>query len=111
MPRPESPEAVVQPRRSSRIAPCRGREHRQDQRPDVEQQRPVVDIVDVMGDTALDLLVATCLAAEPVHLRPAGDPGLDALPGGVGGQLAAQLLVVRDRMRPWSHEAHLAYEN
>jgi hypothetical protein len=61
-----------------------------------------------VGDATLDLIVAAGLAAETVHLRPAGDTRFDALAGGVGGQLAAQFFIVRDRMGAWADEAHLA---
>src|SRR3954470_24469993 len=66
----------------------RERRHRQDV--EVEQHRPVLDVVKVMLDARLNLLLAVGLAAPAVDLRPAGDAGLDA----VAREIAVHRLVV-----------------
>ena len=58
---------------------CHQRQRRLQQDEEVEQHRPVLDVVEVELDALLDLLLAVDLAAPAVDLRPAGDPGLDAV--------------------------------
>src|ERR1044072_8998135 len=55
----------------------RERRHRQDV--EVEQQRPVLDVVEIVLDARLDLLLAVGLAAPAVDLCPAGDAGLQPM--------------------------------
>ena len=66
------------------------REGRRGEDVEVENQRPVLDVVEVMLDALLDLLARVGLAAPAVDLRPAGDPGLDP----VAGEIAVDHLVV-----------------
>ena len=55
------------------------RQRRLQQNVEVEQHRPVLDVVEVELDALLDLLFIVDLAAPAVDLRPAGDAGLDAV--------------------------------
>src|SRR6185437_3273813 len=55
------------------------RQRRLEQNIQIEQHRPVLDIVEIELDALLDFLFAIDLAAPAVHLRPAGDAGLDAM--------------------------------
>src|SRR6186713_2768757 len=52
------------------------RQRRLEQNVEVEQHRPVLDVIEVELDTLLDLLVGIDLAAPAVDLRPAGDARL-----------------------------------
>src|SRR6185312_7092358 len=61
------------------IAPGHQRQRRLEQDVQIEQHRPVLDIVEIELDALLDFLFAIDLAAPAVHLRPAGDAGLDAM--------------------------------
>ena len=49
------------------------------QDPEVEQQRPIVDVVEVVAHAGSHLLDGLGLAAQAVDLGPAGDPGLHAV--------------------------------
>src|SRR6267142_3069431 len=55
------------------------RQRRLEQDADVEPHRPVLDVIEIELDALLDLLVGVDFAAPSVDLRPAGDPGLDAV--------------------------------
>src|SRR5690606_38404592 len=47
--------------------------------PAVEQQRPVLDVIEIVQRTAFDLGQGRGVAAIAVDLGPAGDAGADAL--------------------------------
>src|SRR5580700_6609769 len=47
----------------------------------VERDRPVLDVVEVVLDAALDFFLAVGFAAPAVDLSPAGQARLDAVPG------------------------------
>src|SRR3954467_15822298 len=55
------------------------RQRRLEQDEQVEQHRPVLDVIEIELDPLLDLLVGVDLAAPAVDLGPAGDPWLDAV--------------------------------
>src|SRR4051794_10177598 len=55
------------------------RDRRFQQDVDVEQHRPVLDVIQIELDALLDLLFIVDLAAPAVDLRPAGDAGLYAM--------------------------------
>src|SRR5439155_17194983 len=74
---------------------------------DVEPERPVPDVVEVV----LDATVERRVAAQSVHLRPAGDPGLDVVAQHVAGHRGAKLVHVDWALRPRTHQAHLAEEH
>src|SRR6185369_17678585 len=52
---------------------------------EVEQDRPVLDVIEIELDALLDLLLIVDLAAPAVDLGPAGDAGLDAMPRKIAG--------------------------
>src|SRR5205823_14332026 len=74
---------------------------------DVEAERPVRDVVVV----PLHTLGKGCLAAQPVHLGPAGDARLDAMAVAVAGDVAREQLHELGPLRPGADQAHLALEH
>jgi hypothetical protein len=59
------------------------REHRQEHDLDVQPQRPIVDIEQVVLEPRQHLLIVGDLAAMTVNLRPAGDARLDVVAAGI----------------------------
>ena len=57
------------------------RQRRLEKNVQIEQHRPVLDVVEVELDALLDLFLVIDLAAPAVDLRPAGNAGLDAVAG------------------------------
>src|ERR1700712_4470634 len=55
------------------------RQRRLEKNVEIEQHRPVLDIIQIEFDALLDLLLAVDFAAPAVDLRPAGNAGLDAM--------------------------------
>src|SRR6267142_1300401 len=55
------------------------RQRRLEQNVDIEQHRPVLDVIQVELDALLDFLFIVDLAAPAVDLRPAGDAGFYAV--------------------------------
>ena len=49
---------------------------------EVEQDRPILDVVKIVLDALLDFLLAVRLAAPAADLRPTGDSRLDAMAEG-----------------------------
>src|SRR5512135_3851488 len=68
-------------RRSIGVLGLEQREGRAQYDVEIEQQRPVFDVVEVVLDALLDLLVRIRLAPPAVDLRPTGDAGFDAVAG------------------------------
>src|SRR5678810_591738 len=62
----------------------------------IETDRPVAQVLEVVLDPGAHLLDRVGLAAVSVHLGPAGDAGLD---------------LVRDRVRPRADDAHAALQD
>src|SRR3954453_3701790 len=58
------------------LVPRQQRDRRFQQDVDVEQHRPVLDVIQVKLDALLDLLFIVDLAAPAVDLRPTRDAGL-----------------------------------
>src|SRR6202163_1773240 len=56
------------------------RQRRLEKNVEVEQHRPVLDVIEIELDPLLDLLFAVDFAAPAIDLRPAGNAGLDAVP-------------------------------
>src|SRR5690242_18564452 len=54
-------------------------DQRAQQDPDIEAQRPVLDVVDIVLDALVHRLDARRLAAPAIDLRPAGDARLHAM--------------------------------
>src|SRR3954454_19079410 len=71
-------------------------EHRQPHDFEIEADRPVLDVIEVVLDPLLDRGVA----APPVDLRPAGDAGLDLVPEHVLGNLVLELGDEQRALRP-----------
>src|SRR5688572_13367310 len=69
----------------------------------VEEQRPVLDIVEIVAGTLLDRGVA----AQAVHLRPAGDTGLLDVATHVSGDALRKLLHEMRPLWPRPNYAHL----
>src|SRR5258705_10831012 len=61
------------------LVPRQQCDRRLEQDVDVEQHRPVLDVIQIELDALLDLLFIVDLAAPAVDLGPAGDAGLDAV--------------------------------
>src|SRR5262249_7391115 len=74
------------------------REHGADHDLEIEPERPVIDVVQVVRDAAAHLVVGVGLAAQPVNLRPAGDAGLDVVAAGIDRDSLLELAIVRERM-------------
>src|SRR5215472_11219936 len=74
----------------NRRSPCAAARTASGRRCKVEQDRPVLDVVEVMLDALLDLFLAVGLTAPAVDLRPAGDARFDP----VAGEIAVHSLVV-----------------
>src|ERR1700682_1762974 len=55
------------------------RQRRLEQNEEIEQHRPVLDVIEIELDALLDLLVGVDFAAPAIDLRPAGNAGLDAV--------------------------------
>jgi hypothetical protein len=82
------------PRRGPRsIGVLRANERKRRLRDDVEvkQNRPVLDVIEVVLDAALNLFLAVGLAAPAVDLRPAGDARLDT----VAREITVDRLVIK----------------
>ena len=47
----------------------------------IEHQRPVLDVMEIMVEALRELLLGVGLAAPAIDLRPAGDARLDAMAG------------------------------
>src|SRR6202043_2733283 len=71
------------------LVPGHQSHRRLEQNVEIEQHRPVLDVVEVELDALLDFLLAVDLAAPAVDLGPAGNAGLDA----VAGEIAVDRLV------------------
>src|SRR3546814_4927896 len=69
---------------------------------------PVLDIVEVVLHPVLHIFDSVRLAAEAVHLCPAGDAGFHASARHVGLDDRGILLVVIDRVRAGTDQAHFA---
>src|SRR6266542_4019409 len=68
---------------SIRVLSLHQRERSLRQYVQIEQHRPVLDIVEIAGDALLDFVLAIDLAAPAVDLRPAGDAGFHPMTGEV----------------------------
>jgi hypothetical protein len=78
--------------------------HRQQQNPELETQRPVVDVVVVKHDAVGD----RGLAAQTVRLRPARDSALHALAVRVAGDLGGESRRELGSLWPRTDQTHLS---
>src|SRR5579884_39159 len=82
-------------RRSIGVAIAGGRKHSTEENFQVEPQRPIVDVVQIVLDALAHRFFAVDLAAIAVDLRPAGDAGLDVVAARVERDAAFIFAVVR----------------
>src|SRR5437879_9713447 len=73
----------------------------------VEEKRPVLDVIEIV----LDPLVDAGVAAQAVDLRPAGHSRLDHVAQLVTGEAAAEALDEHRPLGPRAHQAHVAFED
>src|SRR5580692_687877 len=97
------------------LVPGHQRHRRLEQDHEIEQHRPVLDVVEIELDALLDFLLAVDLAAPAVDLRPAGNAGLDAVAGEIAvnrlvEQPALQLALHGVRTRPHQRQIALEYD-
>src|SRR6202051_794221 len=90
------------------------RQWRLEKNEEIEQHRPVLDVIEVEFDALLDFLFAVDFAAPAVDLRPAGNAGLDAMTREISvyclvEQLALQFSLHRVRARADQREIALEY--
>src|SRR5262245_37119573 len=78
---------------------------------EVEQQRPVLDIVDVMLDPRFHVLECLCFTTQPIDLRPARYSRLDPMPHEVAHDHLGIDLIVIGGMGTWADERHGAVEH
>src|SRR5215203_5721909 len=71
---------------------------------DVEADRPVFDVVEIV----LDALFERRVAAPAVHLRPPGDPRFDLVAEHVLRDAVLELLDEIGPLRPWTDQRHVA---
>src|SRR6266852_3493024 len=80
---------------------------REQQDLEVQRQRPVLDVVDVIEGAVAD----RCRATQIVDLGPASEARADPLPFQVTGDVEAVLLVEEGRLRARAHTAHVAFHD
>ena len=74
---------------------------------EIERQRPVLDVVQV----ELDALFERRVAAPAVHLRPAGDAGLDLVPQHVLRDAVLELFDEERPLGPRADDGHVAAQH
>nr|GEU28033.1 hypothetical protein [Tanacetum cinerariifolium] len=79
--------------------------------PHIEPQRPVAQVIEVVGDARFHLVERVGFATQAVHLGPAGDARLDLVTQHVTLDQLAILFVVRDRMRTRTDYAHASLQH
>src|SRR5438552_7606050 len=77
----------------------------------IQAQRPIAQVVEVVINARLHLRERLGLPAVAVHLGPAGDSRLDLVPLHVAPDQLAVHLVVRHGVRPGSDDAHAALQD
>src|SRR5439155_23457261 len=83
--------------------------YRIDKDQQVEQQRVIFHIVEVVFELLYGLLHRCTVRVS--HLCPSGNARLDAVPDGVEGYLLSKHCDKFGPLRPWAYEAHLASEH
>src|SRR5579883_955014 len=92
--------APISPPRSVRIVASESHQCRAGENVEVEERRPMVDIVEVVFDAASHLFGGGGLPAKAVDLRPPRDSGFYPMAGEIAVDPLAVILVMGDRMRP-----------
>src|SRR6266508_5548328 len=87
------------------------REHGLNQDAQIEPDRPIIDVVEVVLDALSHLVVGVGFTAKSMDLRPAGDAGYHVVPAGIERNLALIVVVVRQRVRARAVERHGAGEH
>ena len=82
-------------------------DQRHKQNLDVEEEIPVLDVVNVVADARLDGGVPP----QAVDLGPAGDAGTDLVLHHVQGDLLLELPHIVGHLRPGTHQAHVPLED
>src|SRR3954469_2702684 len=85
--------------------------HRAQDDVEVKAQRPVAQVVEIVVDARLHLVERLGLAAQAVHLRPAGDAGLHLVTLHVALDELAVGLVVRHCVRARTDDAHASLQH
>jgi len=90
------------------VAISSGRQHSPDQDLEIEHQRPIVDVIEVVLHPLFHFLVRIGLTAVTVDLRPSGDSGLDVVPACIKRNASLVVPIVRQSMRTRPDEGHVA---
>src|SRR5689334_210502 len=72
----------------------------------IEEQRPIFDIVDIIFHSSFHLCHGLCFTAEAAHLRPPGYAGLHSMTCEVAANELRILLIVIACMRPGPNQRH-----
>jgi hypothetical protein len=91
---------------SSRVLARQHHLHRLEHDPQVQPQRPVAQIIQVVLDARFHLVQRGGFTTQAVDLGPAGNARLDLVAQHVALDHLAVLLVVRDRVRARADDAH-----
>ena len=94
-----------------RVGVVEAPKHRQEDDLEVEEKRPISDVVEVEFDPFFHLLEGVGLASPAVDLCPACDARFDLVTQHVVTDQLAVLLVVRHGVGPWPDDRHLTGED
>ncbi len=86
------------------------RKRRLDQNFDIQPERPIVDVGDIVLYALFHLVEGFGFAAVAADLCQAGDAGFDSVAGHVGGDLAGVVVVVGYGMWSRANEGHAALQ-
>src|SRR5688572_21375714 len=81
------------------------------QDPKVEGRRPVPQVVEVIFDPAMHVFELAGFAAATIHLCESSDSRWHLVADHVALDQPAILFIMRDRMRSWTDQAHVALEH
>src|SRR5262249_20357700 len=96
--------------RSTSVLIGGAREHRADDDFQIEPERPIVDVIQIVLDALSHLVVGVGLAAIAVDLRPAGDARPDVMTPRITRNALLVFAIVRQRVRSWADQRHIASE-
>src|ERR1700738_2761862 len=82
-----------------------------DQDMEIEHQAPVVDVPEIERDAARDFLYRRCGAARAIALRPSRQARLHVVPECIVTHELLKVIVVGERMRPWTDQGHFAAQD
>src|SRR5574340_1136333 len=77
----------------------------------IEAQRPVAQVIEIVVDARLHLVQGAGLAAIAVDLGPAGDAGLDLVADHIAFYQVAIDFIVRHGMGPGADDTHAALQH